>query len=203
MRDQFVFLGIKSPARVALSRDAVAGLTKPTQHDLVAVAQSCWDREEREYQYFAIWYLRRFVKQLDAEFIDTARFVITTRSWWDTVDDLAQNIVGPIVRADRRQAAVMDEWIDDDNFWLARTAILHQNRGKSDTDTERLFRYCDRRATDSEFFIRKAIGWALREYSKTDADAVRRYIKAHDAELSGLSKREGLKWLDRPDNPGD
>jgi len=95
------------------------------------------------------------------------------------------------------RAALMDEWIGDDDIWLARTAILHQNRFKGGTDADRLFRYCEVRAADTEFFLRKAIGWALREYSKTDAVAVRAFVAAHDRELSGLSKREALKWLDR------
>jgi len=171
MRDQFAFLGIPSPKRVALSRTAIAGLPRPTAGDLDAIAHSCWQRDEREYQYFAIWYLRRHIKELPAEFIDTARALIVTRSWWDTVDDLAQNVVGPVVRT-HGLATTMDQWIDEPDLWLARTAILHQTRYKAATDADRLFRYCERRATDSEFFIRKAIGWALREHSRTDPAAV-------------------------------
>ena len=91
----------------------------------------------------------------------------------------------------------MDEWIVDDDIWLARTAILHQNRAKAATDPMRLFRYCEFRAGDKEFFIRKAIGWALREYSKTDAAAVRAFVDDHAADLSGLSRTEALKWLAR------
>jgi 3-methyladenine DNA glycosylase AlkD len=196
MRDQFDFLGIASPARVALSREVMEGLPRPTTTDLDAIARACWERPEREHAYFALWLLRRHVKVLEPDFLATARVLLTTRSWWDTVDELAQNIVGPLVqRADR--ASLMDEWIEDENIWLARTAILHQTRYKDDTDAARLFRYCERRAGDTEFFIRKAIGWALREHSKTDADAVRTFVAAHDRELSGLSKREALKWLDR------
>jgi 3-methyladenine DNA glycosylase AlkD len=89
----------------------------------------------------------------------------------------------------------MDAWAEDSNFWVVRTAILHQLRFKSATDSERLFRYCGMHAGDAEFFIRKAIGWALREYSKTDAAAVRRFVAEHEGELSGLSKREALLWL--------
>ena len=196
MRDQFAFLGIASPARVALSRTAMAGLPRPRASDLDAIARACWERPEREYPYFVIWLLRRHVKVVEPDFLATARLLLTTHSWWDTVDDLAQNVVGPLVQRGHR-AALMDEWIDDENIWLARTAILHQNRCKGDTDTDRLFHYCEVRAADTEFFIRKAIGWALREYSKTDAAAVRAFVAAHDRELSGLSKREALKWLDR------
>jgi len=197
MRDQFDFLGIPSPARVALGRDAIDGLAKPTEADLIAVSRALWTKREREYQYFAAWYLRRHERVLTADFVGTARHLLTTTPWWDTIDELAQNVVGPLVRRDRVLVATMDEWIEDEDFWLARTAILHQNRWKADTDAERLFRYCTRRAPDTEFFIRKAIGWALREYTRIDPEAVRRFVAEHDAELSGLSKREALKWLDR------
>ena len=89
----------------------------------------------------------------------------------------------------------MDRLIDSDNDWLARVAIIHQLRFKGDTDRERLFAYCARRAGDSEFFIRKAIGWALREYAKTAPEAVRAFVDEHEAVLSSLSKREARKHL--------
>lgn len=197
MKHQFEFLGIGSTRRVELSREATADLARPTPNDLDTLARAMWRKREREYQYFACWYLRRNVQVLGPDFLDTAHHLLTTKSWWDTVDELAQNIVGPIVLADRDLVATMDEWVRSDNLWLARTAILHQNRFKDRTDTDRLFDYCEQRAADTDFFLRKAIGWALREYTKTDAKAVRRFVKAHDAELSGLSKREALKWLDR------
>jgi 3-methyladenine DNA glycosylase AlkD len=91
----------------------------------------------------------------------------------------------------------MDEWIGSADMWLARAALLHQLHYRDGTDADRLFRYCERRAADREFFLRKAIGWALREYSKTDAVAVRRFLALHSDVLAPLSVREALKWLDR------
>ena len=91
--------------------------------------------------------------------------------------------------------AAMDRWVDDKNFWLARVAIIHQLRFEAATDPDRLFRYYTRRAADSEFFIRKAIRWALREYAKTDPDAVLAYVRAHESELSPLSRREALRRI--------
>lgn len=198
MRDQFDFCGISAPQRETLTRNAVAESPKPTEQDLIAIARSLWRKREREYQYAGAWYLRRNVKALTPASIEDLRFLITTKSWWDTVDELAQNVVGPVVLANRSALQPqMDDWVADPNMWVARTAILHQNRFKADTDTDRLFGYCLSRAADTEFFIRKAIGWALREYSKTDARAVRLFVKRHDTELSGLSKTEALKWLER------
>lgn len=202
MRDQFPFLGIRSQRRVELSRAAIAALPRPAAADVVAVARACWALDEREYQYAGCWYARRFVKVLDASFLPEARFLVSTRSWWDTVDELAQNVVGPIVRADRSLQVVMDEWIDDPDLWIARTALLHQNRYRGDTDADRLFAYCRRRADHPDFFIRKAIGWALREYSRVDPDAVRAFVADPAVGLSGLSRREALTWLNRHHGPG-
>jgi 3-methyladenine DNA glycosylase AlkD len=197
MRDQFPFVGIPTPARIAIQRQALSGLPSPAERDLVAVALACWRRPEREYQYVACGYLRKHVGRGSAAFIDTAERLITTKSWWDTVDELAQSVVGALVAAHPELRTRMHRWIDADDFWLARAAILHQNHHRAGTDRDLLFDYCLKRAGDREFFIRKAIGWALREYSKTDAEAVVRFVDAHHDELSGLSRSEALKWLHR------
>jgi 3-methyladenine DNA glycosylase AlkD len=197
LRDQFPFLGIPTPERTVLVRDALAGTAPLTAGDLLDSVDALWALDEREYQLVAAALLVRYVRLLPPSSLPRIERLIITRSWWDTVDALAIHVVGGLVRADRSLATVMDGWIDHENLWLARTAILHQNRWKAETDQERLFRYCLSRSADREFFIRKAIGWALREYSKTEPDAVRRFVGDHP-ELSGLSRREALKWLDRP-----
>jgi 3-methyladenine DNA glycosylase AlkD len=194
MRDQFAFLGIPSPPRREVMREALAGIAQPTAGELAAFALGLWQHPEREYQYCACELLARHAKRLDAGAVVLLETLLTAKSWWDTVDALASNVAGPLVSAHPQLVAVMDTWSASENTWLARTAILHQLGYKARTNPERLFRYCTLRARDSEFFIRKAIGWALREYSKTDADAVRGYVAAHP-ELSGLSKREALLWL--------
>jgi 3-methyladenine DNA glycosylase AlkD len=197
MRDQFFYLGLRKPEREALERPIYKALTKDAldQAALVALARACWDRDEREYQYFALSVLRRFARHLGPDFIDTAQFLITTRSWWDSVDEISHSLVGPLVARHHELVAVMDRWIEHDNLWLRRTAILHQNRYRADTDRARLFRYCLAQAHEKEFFIRKAIGWALRDYAKTEPDAVRAFVEQNDERLSGLSKREALKHL--------
>jgi 3-methyladenine DNA glycosylase AlkD len=129
------------------------------------------------------------------DFIAVVERLVTTKSWWDTVDSLAKGGAGALVLRHPDLAATMDRWIDDGNIWLRRTAILHQLGFKERTDAARLFRYCALRAGEQEFFIRKALGWALREYSKVDAEAVRAFVSEHERELSGLSKREALLWL--------
>ncbi|MBA4179009.1 MAG: DNA alkylation repair protein [Anaerolinea sp.] len=195
MRGKFEFLGIKGPLAHRLLREALAGLTRPTQAELQEAAEALWALPEREYKYAGAAILRRYVAACDASFLPVAQELILTKPWWDTVDALAANVVGPLVARHPELGAVMDEWILSEDIWLARTALLHQLKYRARTDAAKLTRYCLLRGGDKEFFIRKAIGWALREYSKTDADAVRAFVARHDGELSGLSKREALLWL--------
>jgi 3-methyladenine DNA glycosylase AlkD len=194
MRDQFPMLGIAAPAQRLLARDVLAGLSKPSEDDLREVCLACWALPEREYQYFACGLVRRYARFCSAAFLDTAHFMITTRSWWDTVDTLAAHLVGPLVQR-HGLAPTMDAWIDAENLWLVRTALLHQLTYAERTDRARLFRYCLRQAGHPDFFVRKAIGWALRQYGRTEPDAVRRFVHAHAERLAPLSVREALKNL--------
>ncbi|MBQ0854101.1 DNA alkylation repair protein [Streptomyces sp. NPDC057621] len=193
MKDIAPFLGLTTPDRRALSRTVLRGTPVPDEADCTAVALRCWRLPEREYQYFAVDYLRRHVRRLSSGFLPVARHLVSTVPWWDTVDLLAAHVVGGLVAADPKLRADMDEWIGDDDLWVARTALLHQLRYKESTDAERLFSYCVRRSGHPDFFIRKAIGWSLREYAKTDPDAVRDFVARERDRLSPLSVREALK----------
>jgi 3-methyladenine DNA glycosylase AlkD len=195
MRDQFPFLGISAPARRALDRTVVAGLPRPTRSELQEVALACWKLPEREYQYFACDRLRANVAVPGPDFLPVVRTLITTKSWWDTVDVLATRFVGGLVERHPALGAEMDRWVADPDLWVARTAILHQLHYGPRTDTDRLFGYCTQQAAHPDFFIRKAIGWALRHYARTDPEAVRRYVRDHRAVLSPLSIREASKHL--------
>jgi 3-methyladenine DNA glycosylase AlkD len=201
MKHHFAFLGIPAQPLEGLVRDAVAGTGRPDEADLAALTNALWSRDEREYQYAACGLLRRHHRVLTPAFMPTAEHAITTRSWWDTVDTLAQHVVGDIVLRHRELEEVMAEWLVSDDLWLARTSILHQGRWKGDTDPDVLFAACLTRAGDPEFFLRKAIGWALRNYSYVDPTAVERFVTDHDAELSGLAKREAMKAIERTRQP--
>ena len=195
MRGQFPFAGIPAPHLKELTRTALHGLTNPTQTALSSVARELWMMDEREYQYAAITLLVRNIRACDSTSLPMVQELITTKSWWDTVDALASRVVGPLVAASPRLVIEMDSWAQSDNLWLRRTAILHQLTYKARTDTVRLFGYCLTNGGESDFFIRKAIGWALREYSKTDAAAVTAFVAGNSDVLSGLSKREAMLWL--------
>jgi 3-methyladenine DNA glycosylase AlkD len=195
MRDQFPFLGVPTPERRRAARAVLAELPMPTEIDLIGLSSALYGLPEREYHYIAVDYIAANIRRCSGTFLSHARVLITTKSWWDTVDGLAAAVVGPLVLEHPELQSELDTWIDDENIWVARTAILHQLRYKSRTDEARLFRYCELQARHRDFFIRKAIGWALREYSKTNPGAVRSFIETHDATLSGLSKREGMLWI--------
>ncbi|MER7969669.1 DNA alkylation repair protein [Streptomyces sp. NPDC096080] len=193
MKDVAPFLGLTSPVRRALSREVLAGLPAPTEADCAAIALRCWELPEREYRYFATDYLRRYAGRCSAGFLPVARHLVVTVPWWDTVDALAAHVVGALVAAEPRLAADMDAWIADPDLWVARTALLHQLRYRERTDTARLFGYCLRQSGHPDFFVRKAIGWSLREYAKTDPEAVRTFLARERGRFAPLSVREALK----------
>jgi 3-methyladenine DNA glycosylase AlkD len=193
MKDVAPFLGLTTPVRRALSRTVLEGTPGPDGADCTAIALRCWELPEREYQYFAVDYLRRHVKHCTSGFLPVARHLVSTVPWWDTVDALASHVVGGLVAADPKLATDMDAWIVDEDMWVARTALLHQLRYKERTDTDRLFAYCLRQSGHPDFFIRKAIGWCLREYAKTDPEAVRGFLAREKGRFAPLSVREALK----------
>ncbi|MFI8536896.1 DNA alkylation repair protein [Streptomyces aquilus] len=193
MKNVAPFLGLTTPVRRALSRTVVEGTPRPDETDCTAVALRCWRLPEREYQYFAVDYLRRHARVLSSGFLPVARHLVSTVPWWDTVDLLAAHVVGALVAADPALKADMDAWIVDEDLWIARTALLHQLCYKERTDTERLFTYCLHQSGHPDFFIRKAIGWALREYAKTDPEAVRGFLAREKGRFAPLSVREALK----------
>jgi 3-methyladenine DNA glycosylase AlkD len=195
MRDQFPYLGFARPVQRQVSREVLADTAPPSEADLVDVCLGCWALPEREYQYFAVDLLHRWIRVCGPGLLDTARTLLITKSWWDTVDELAQHVVGPLVARFPDLVPTMNAWAAGEQLWLTRTAILHQNRYRAATDQRRLFAYCAARADHPDFFIRKAIGWALREYARTDPDAVRAFVTEHHDRLSGLSVREALKHL--------
>lgn len=195
MRDVAPFLGLTSSVRRSLSRAVLSGVPRPGEPDCAAVALRCWELPEREYHYFAVDYLRRYVTYCSSDFLPVVRYLLTTVPWWDTVDLLAAHVVGGLVAADGDLTADMDAWIEDADLWLVRAALLHQLRYKQRTDADRLFGYCALQSGHGDFFVRKAIGWCLREYAKTDPDAVRAFVAGHRDRLAPLSVREALRTV--------
>jgi len=194
MRHQFEFLGIKSPERKRLFREFVQQQGLPDLADLDKICRDLWHLPEREYQYSAMDLLERMRRKLTPDFIPLLEYLIITKSWWDTIDGLASHSVGDLFKKypDIRDEHI-DRWRVSDNFWLRRITLLFQLRYKHETDEALLFDLILENVDSEEFFIQKAIGWALREYSKTNATAVTTFVNNHT--LPRLSQREALKWL--------
>jgi 3-methyladenine DNA glycosylase AlkD len=193
MRDQFAFLGIPTPARVKASKPILqASLKAGFQADFVC---DLWKLEEREYQYIACDYLFLHRKNLTDTHLDLIEYCVTHKSWWDTIDSLDQT-VGEIALRFPEAVTRLETWSTHENFWLRRIAIQHQLAYKDKTNQERLFQFILANINETEFFIRKSIGWALREYSYHNPETVKNFVSTHP-ELSGLSKREALKAINK------
>lgn len=195
MRGLFPFVGLPAPRRRALQAGVFRQFGRPDAEELLRGAEALWALPEREYQYTACDLLQRHAGLLGPGHLSRLRNLVTTKSWWDTVDSLAGHVVGPVVRRYPELVEQMDLWVRDSTLWVARVGILHQLRFKQATDEERLFRYCTIQAGHPDFFIRKAIGWALREYSKTAPDTVMAFVTEQTGVLSPLSQREALLRL--------
>lgn len=195
MRYQFLFLGIQSVERRKLVQQHIKDYGNlKEQMDGQAIIKRLWQEEEREFQYAAIDLLEKgyAFQKGDLAFLEN---LITHKSWWDTVDRIAPRQL-PLYYSlypDGKYKQLKD-WSQAENIWLRRSAILFQLKAKEETDSQLLFETIRQNLKSDKFFIDKAIGWALREYSKTNADQVIDFIST-TPELAPLSRREGLKWL--------
>ncbi|KHD86091.1 DNA alkylation repair protein [Heyndrickxia ginsengihumi] len=194
LRNQFDFLGIRTPIRRKLTKQFMKEYGLPARNQLKEVILLLWDLPHREYQKAALDILENVKKTLLPTDMEWLEKLIVTKSWWDTVDALAPNIMGYLFQTFPELIQQYPEnWIESDNIWLQRSAILFQLKYKLETDDELLFRYILRRADSNEFFVQKAIGWVLREYAKTEPEKIRTFVEQH--ELKALSRREALKHL--------
>ena len=197
MKTDMPFYGVQKPDRVPIQRELFTRFPLKTRAQYAAAIEALWSQPHREEKYCAIHLATQYPQFITMASLPLYRRLIVEGAWWDFVDDIAIRLVGPLV-LDHREAAgpKMDRWIDDSNMWIRRSALICHISHKSRTDERQLFGHCLRRAHEKEFFIRKAIGWTLREYAKTAPKSVRRFVRAHRAELSPLSIREAAKHLD-------
>lgn len=198
MKTEMPFFGIQKPQREPIYRQ-LAKEFAPADHDEYAsVIRKIWNGRHREEKYAALDYAVRCKKFIDASMLPLYEELVRDGQWWDLVDVLATLLVGVAFLNDQKTVKpIMKDWIDDDDMWIRRTAILSMNKHKEKTDEKLLYDFCLRRADEKEFFIRKAIGWALREYSYKAPNSVIRFLKTNRSKLSPLSYREGAKQLVR------
>ena len=195
MQDKFEFLGVRGTKRTELYKKYFPTAKKSKNIDWDFV-ETCWNREEREFQYAAVYYLRAMQKFLKREDISKLKYLIVNKSWWDSVDLLAK-VVGSLVIRIEGYEQMMLEWSKDSNIWLRRVAILYQISLKEKVDEKVLDEILVSNLGDSEFFINKAIGWALRDYSKFNPEWVKEFIENNKMNMANLSLREASKYLNK------
>ena len=195
MRNQFEFYGLKSPERRLIQKAILVEYGMPTIEQMPKLLDLMWQNPHRDLQLYGLDLIERSIKKVEKDFIIVLEKLIITKSWWDTVDMLAGKLVAQhFKRFPELLPDYPNKWMASGNMWLQRSAIIFQLKYRKTTDTDLLFDYILRLKDSKEFFIQKAAGWALREYSKTDWEFVLDFIEAHP-DLAPLTRREGLKWM--------
>lgn len=196
MRSQFDFFGIKTPVRRQLLKDT--GKISASATEIFQLIQALWSLPQREFHYVAIDIVAQHRKILSLEHIPTLLELAQQRAWWDSVDGLAA-VIGDVLFAECKQSPAaqvcMNHAVQHSSMWVRRIAMTHQLGWRLQTDTWRLFSYAEQLADEDEFFIRKAIGWALRDFAKWNPESVSKFVATRGARLSSLTKREALKNL--------
>ena len=193
MRDQFPFFGIRSTQRARLVRSTIGKVS--TWPELRYMVELLYAQPQREAHYAALDLLEKNPRVWTEEVIDVMEQLVLTHSWWDTVDRLASPLLGKALDKFPPHRDRPDHWIANESIWLRRVALIYQLKAREQTDRERLGRYIENTMASKQFFLRKAIGWALRQYGYTDPDWVRNFVENHREGLSPLSVREATRAL--------
>lgn len=201
MKTEMPFYGIQKPLRVPVYRELFKRFPAGSQEEYAANVRALWKLPRREEKYAALAYATKFKSFVNTDALPLYEELIREGAWWDFVDDIAIHLVGDVLLNQRNVVKpLMNKWIEDPDLWIRRTALIAHNAHKKQTDEEQLFDHILRCAHEKEFFIRKAIGWALREYSYVQPKSVDRFVRQNADRLSPLSIREGTKRLKLIDN---
>lgn len=193
MLNKFEYIGIKTPERRKIFKNFFKEYKNEEKIDWEFV-NKCWENKYREFQYIAADYLKNMKDKLTIDDIPKLKQLILKKSWWDTIDNLDMTI-GTLVLKDSNVNKILLEWSLDENIWLKRIAIDHQLLRKEKTNTELLEKILKNNLGQTEFFINKAIGWALRDYSKTNPEWVKNFIEENRENMAKLSIKEVSKYL--------
>ena len=193
MKNKFKFFGVAASERNEIWKQYFkeAKKTKKIDWDFIEI---CFKHDKRECQYTAAYYLKYMQRFLVEDDIPKLKELVLAKSWWDTVDIL-DKVIGSIIYNNKNLHPIILEWSKDDNIWLRRVAIDHQLLRKEHTDVQLLEKILINKHNHKEFFVNKAIGWALRDYSKTNPQWVRNFIEVHKENMASLSIREASKYL--------
>jgi 3-methyladenine DNA glycosylase AlkD len=194
LRNQFEFYGIKTERRRAIQKPFLAKQYLPAKETLIQIVTALWQKPQREFQYYAQELVLKYIKDFEKKDVELLEYMVTHKSWWDTVDFIATKLLGPYFKLyPDQQRVYVQKWIASDNIWLQRAALLFQLKYKENLDTHVLISVIIPLLASKEFFINKAIGWVLREYSKTDPAWVIDFVSKTD--LNALSRKEALSVL--------
>ena len=193
MLNKFEYIGIKTPERREIFKNFFKEYKNEEKIDWEFV-NKCWENKYREFQYIAADYLKNMKDKLTIDDIPNLKQLILKKSWWDTIDNLDMTI-GALALKDSNVNKILMEWSLDENIWLRRIAIDHQLLRKEKTDIELLEKILKNNLEQTEFFINKAIGWALRDYSKTSPEWVKNFIEENKEKMAKLSIKEASKYL--------
>ena len=194
MKQKFEYWGIKSPERRELSKPFLSKSSRPVNEELWNIILELWDQPEREFQYFAMDLFSKYNKEPDKNWINYYELLITKKSWWDTVDFIAASLVGNYFKMFPEMIKpITEKWMASQNLWLQRSCLIFQLKYKNEVDTELLASFIIPLSVSKEFFITKAIGWSLRQYSKFNAEWVLNFV--NKIPLQPLSKREALRII--------
>ena len=193
MLNKFEYIGIKTPERREIFKNFFKEYKNEEKIDWEFV-NKCWENKYREFQYIAADYLKNMKDKLTIDDIPKLKQLILKKSWWDTIDNLDMTI-GALALKDSNVNKILLEWSLDENIWLRRIAIDHQLLRKEKTNTELLEKILKNNLGQAEFFINKAIGWALRDYSKTNPEWVKNFIEENKEKMAKLSIKEASKYL--------
>lgn len=194
MRNKFEFYGMKAPLRRQIQKPFLVKNFLAPKSELATIVKILWAKPQRDYHHFAMDLSFKYIKQLELNDIALFEFMVTNQSWWDTVDFIAVKLMGGYFKVfpDQRKVYIK-KWLASNNIWLQRSALLFQLKYKKEIDTEIMSSTIQALLGSKEFFINKAIGWLLREYSRTDPNWVIDFVNKTD--LQALSKREALRLL--------
>lgn len=190
------FYGVQKPGRTPILRELVRRFPPADPREYEETVRALWGLPHREEQYLALGYARSFPEHVRARSVPLYRDLIVEGAWWDLVDEVAPRLVGGALEVDRSEVTpVVRSWIADRDRWLRRSSIISQLHHRERTDTRLLADACRSNFHDPDFFIRKAIGWALRQYARTEPEWVRSFVGEHRSEMAPLSVREATKHL--------
>lgn len=194
MKNHFEFYGIKTPARRKIQKPFFIKEYLPPKKELEKIIKILWNKPEREYQYFSQELAQKYIKQFEKKDIELFEFMVINKSWWDTIDCIAPKLIGEYFKVYPKQRdKYVRKWIVSENIWLQRSSILFQLNYKDNLDTEFLSFVINSLLGSKEFFINKAIGWVLRQYSRINIDWVIDFT--NKTQLDKLSQKEALRSI--------